>query len=184
MRMNNMQYIDLSIIWTLIIGFAVIMYVILAGFDLGIGILFPFIKNKHDRDIMMNSVAPVWDGNETWLILGGAGLFAAFNKAYALILPALYFPLMLFLGGLVLRGVSFEFRFKSSKEHRNIWDYAFAFGSILATFMQGVVLGAFVDGFPIVRGEFFGTAFWWFKPFTMMTGFALLVGYALLADRK
>ncbi len=178
----ELQYIDLSIIWILIIGFAVIMYVILDGFDLGLGILFPFVKDKADRDLMMNTVAPVWDGNETWLILGGAGLFAAFNKAYALILPALYFPLMLFLGGLVLRGVSFEFRFKSTKEHRNIWDYAFSFGSILATFMQGIVLGAFVVGFPVVKGQFFGHTFWWLQPFTIMTGFALLIGYALLGS--
>lgn len=178
----ELNYIDLSLIWALIIGFAVIMYVILDGFDLGLGILFPFVKDKTERDTMMNTVAPVWDGNETWLILGGAGLFAAFNKAYALILPALYFPLMLFLGGLILRGVSFEFRFKSTKEHRNVWDYAFSFGSYLATFMQGIVLGAFVEGFPIIKGQFFGSAFWWFRPFPIMTGFALLVGYALLAS--
>lgn len=171
--------IDLSTIWAAIIGFGVIMYVILDGFDLGIGILFPWAKNPHDKDIMMNSIAPLWDGNETWLVLGGAGLFAAFPKAYATILPALYLPLILFLFGLILRGIAFEFRFKA-KRHKYLWDYSFAGGALLATFMQGIVLGRFVEGFPIVNGSYIGSAYSWLTPFSIMTGIALVCGYALL----
>src|SRR5262245_43098589 len=126
--------IDLSFVWAAIIGFSVMMYVLLDGFDLGIGILFPFTHSNEYKSIMMRSIAPVWDGNETWLVLGGAGLFAAFPKAYAMILPALYFPLILFLLGLILRGISFEFRFKET-EKQYLWDWSFTFGSFLATFM-------------------------------------------------
>lgn len=170
---------DLSLAWAAIIGFGVIMYVILDGFDLGIGILFFFVKKSAHKDVMMNSIAPVWDGNETWLVLGGAGLFAAFPKAYAVILPALYLPIMFFLLGLILRGISFEFRFKAT--HRQwVWDFSFAFGALLATFMQGIVLGRFVEGFPIVAGKYIGTAYAWLTPFSMMTGIALICGYALL----
>lgn len=171
--------IDLSVIWAAIIGFGIIMYVILDGFDLGIGILFPFVKNKTDKDSMMNSIAPLWDGNETWLVLGGAALFAAFPKAYAVILPALYLPFILFLVGLILRGVAFEFRFKAT-QHQYLWDWSFAAGSILATFMQGIVLGRFVEGFPIVDGKYMGTAYSWVTAFSVMTGVGLLCGYALL----
>lgn len=172
--------IDLSIAWLLVIGLAIMMYVILDGFDLGLGILFPFAKTSHDRDVMMASIAPVWDGNETWLILGGAGLFAAFNKAYAMVLPALYFPLVLFLVALILRGIAFEFRFKSEKRQW-LWGTSFSLGSFLATFIQGVVVGCFVEGFPpMTDGHFSGEFLWWLTPFTFMTGVALLVGYALL----
>lgn len=172
---------DLSLVWAVIIAFGIIMYVILDGFDLGIGLLFFLVKKSDYKDIMMNSIAPVWDGNETWLVLGGAGLFAAFPKAYATILPALYLPLMLFLLGLILRGIAFEFRFKST--HRQwAWDFSFAFGSLLATFMQGIVLGRFVEGFPIVGGQYIGTNYAWFTPFSVMTGIALICGYALLGS--
>jgi cytochrome d ubiquinol oxidase subunit II len=173
--------LDLSVIWAGIIGFGVIMYVILDGFDLGVGILFPFARKSADKDTMMNSVAPLWDGNETWLVLGGVGLFAAFPKAYAMILPALYLPLILFLFGLILRGVSFEFRFKSFRR-QYLWDAAFAGGSILATFMQGIVLGRFIEGFPIVDGKYIGETFSWLSPFSILTGFGLLAGYALLGS--
>lgn len=171
--------LDLSLVWAAIIGFSVIMYIILDGFDLGIGILFPWVKNCTHKDIMMNSIAPVWDGNETWLVLGGTGLFAAFPKAYAMIMPALYLPLILFLIGLIMRGVAFEFRFKATKG-QYIWDWSFAGGAILATFMQGIVLGRFVEGFPIVEGKYIGTAYSWITPFSLTIGIALLCGYALL----
>ncbi len=171
--------IDLPLIWAAIIGFGIIMYVILDGFDLGIGILFPFIKDSGDKDMMMNSIVPVWDGNETWLVLGGAALFGAFPKAYATILPALYLPLIFFLAGLILRGVSFEFRFKASK-YQYLWDIAFAGGSILATAMQGIVLGRFVEGFPIGNDLNTHVHFQWLTPFSVMTALALLCGYALL----
>lgn len=171
--------IDLSVIWAGVIGFGIIMYVILDGFDLGIGILFPFVKNHQHKDIMMSSIAPLWDGNETWLVMGGAGLLAAFPKAYATVLSALYLPLILFLFGLILRGVAFEFRFKAVK-YKYIWDYSFAVGSILATFMQGMVLGLFVEGLPFVAGKYAGTAYSWLTPFSIMTGLALLAGYSLL----
>ena len=141
--------IDLSLIWVLIIAFGLMMYVIMDGFDLGIGILFPFVPATADRDIMVNTVAPVWDGNETWLVLGGAGLLAAFPLAYAVLLSALYIPILLMLMGLILRGVAFEFRFKADSGHRRFWDVAFAGGSYLAAFCQGAALGAFIGGFRV-----------------------------------
>src|SRR3990167_47673 len=137
--------IDLSLIWAVIIAFGVMMYVVMDGFDLGIGILFPFVKSEGERDVMMNTVAPVWDGNETWLVLGGAGLFGAFPLAYSVVLSALYLPLIFMLLGLIFRGVAFEFRFKAKAEKRHIWDKAFIGGSLTATFFQGVALGAYVD---------------------------------------
>ena len=132
---------QLTLIWTGIVGFAVFMYVLMDGFDLGLGILFPFAPSDPDRDIMMNSVAPIWDFNETWLVLGGAGLFAAFPLAYAIVLPALYLPLLAMLIALIFRGVAFEFRFKANKS-RFLWNIAFNLGSLVATFVQGVTLGA------------------------------------------
>src|SRR5258706_2367569 len=138
--------IDLPVIWAVIIGFGLMMYVVMDGFDLGIGILFPFIRDRRDRDTMVNTVAPVWDGNETWLVLGGASLLAAFPLAYSVLLSALYIPLMFMLAGLIWRGVAFEFRFKADERRRPFWDKAFAWGSYIATFSQGVALGAFIDG--------------------------------------
>ncbi len=172
--------IDLPLMWAIIIGFGLMMYVIMDGFDLGIGILFPFVRDRQDRDVMVNSVAPVWDGNETWLVLGGAGLMAAFPLAYATILSALYFPLLLMLAGLIWRGVAFEFRFKADEAHRPFWDTAFTSGSYLATFCQGVALGAFINGFPIEKGVYTGDALSFITPFSLFTGAALLVAYALL----
>lgn len=171
--------LDLPLIWTAIIGFGIWMYVLLDGFDLGIGILFPFAKTSEHKDVMMNSIAPLWDGNETWLVLGGAALFAAFPKAYAMILPALYLPLILFLFGLILRGIAFEFRFKETKR-QYIWDWSFAAGAILATFMQGIVLGCFIEGLPIVDGHYIGRGFDWLTPFSVMSGCGLIAGHALL----
>src|SRR5476649_278792 len=133
--------VDLPLIWFLIIVFGVMMYVVMDGFDLGIGILFPLVKAEHERDVMMNTVAPVWDGNETWLVLGGAALFGAFPLAYAVILDALAIPLTLMLFGLIFRGVAFDFRFKAKDDKRHLWDKAFIGGSITANFFQGVALG-------------------------------------------
>ncbi len=171
--------IDLPLIWAAIIAVGVIMYVILDGFDLGIGILFPFFREKEDRDVMMNTVAPVWDGNETWMILGGAGLLGAFPLAYSVLLSALYLPLILMLVALIFRGVAFEFRFKVEGEH-HWWDLSFAFGSWLATFMQGVALGAFINGIEMQGRDYAGGTFGWLTPFSIFVGIALLCGYALL----
>ena len=172
--------IDLPLIWAIIIGFGLMMYVIMDGFDLGIGILFPFIKDRDDRDVMVNSVAPVWDGNETWLVLGGASLLAVFPLAYAIILSALYLPLMFMLAGLIWRGVAFEFRFKADESHKPFWDKAFAWGSYIATFSQGVALGAFINGFEVRDHAYAGGIFDWLSPFSLFTGVALVVSYALL----
>ena len=171
--------LDLPFIWAGLIAFAVLAYVVLDGFDLGIGILFPFFKEKQDRDVMMNSVAPVWDGNETWLVLGGGGLMAVFPLAYAVVLPALYAPLIAMLLGLVFRGVAFEFRWRTERG-RPIWDLAFAGGSILATLMQGIALGALVHGIH-VEGRAYAGGWWdWLTPFSILTGVGLIAGYALL----
>jgi len=172
--------IDLSVIWFVIIVFATLMYIVMDGFDLGIGILFPFVRDTDERDVMVNTVAPVWDGNETWLVLGGAGLFGAFPLAYAVIIDALTIPLTLMLIGLIFRGVAFEFRFKATPSHRPFWDRAFLGGSILATFCQGVVVGAVLNGFPVHNRAFAGGPFDWLTPFTLFCGLGLVVTYALL----
>jgi len=170
----------LPVVWSVLIAVAVLMYVLMDGFDLGIGILFPFAHGERDRDLMMNSVAPVWDGNETWLVLGGGGLLAAFPVAYSTILPALYIPVIVMLLALVFRGVAFEFRFKAQPENRWVWNLAFAGGSTVATFAQGVVLGAFIQGFEVENEAFIGGPFDWVTPFAFLTGLALIAGYALL----
>jgi cytochrome d ubiquinol oxidase subunit II len=172
--------VDLPVIWAVIIAFGLMMYVIMDGFDLGIGILFPFLPDRGDRDCMVNTVAPVWDGNETWLVLGGAGLLAAFPFAYSFLLSALYLPLFLMLAGLIWRGVAFEFRFKADEKHRWFWDHAFMWGSYIATFFQGVALGAFINGFKVEGPSYAGGAFDWLTPFSLFTGFGLVVAYALL----
>ncbi len=171
----------LPIIWFAIIGFGVFMYVLLDGFVLGLGILAPFAEDKDQLDRMMNTAAPIWDGNETWLILGGAGLLAAFPKAYALMLSGLYLPVLLMLVALVLRGVSFEFRFKAHTSKR-LWGICFAVGSIAAAFAQGLMLGAIVEGMPVEGGKYLGGPFAWFSPFSMLTGVAVVFGYALLGS--
>ncbi|NML27634.1 cytochrome d ubiquinol oxidase subunit II [Zoogloea dura] len=172
--------IDLPLIWAVIILFGVMMYVVMDGFDLGIGLLYPFLPDKTDRDVMMNSVAPVWDGNETWLVLGGAGLLAAFPLAYSVILTAFYLPLMLMLLGLIFRGVAFEFRFKADEAHRPWWDKAFIGGSLVATFCQGVTLGGFIQGIRVVDHAYAGGVFDWLTPFSLFTGLGLVMTYALL----
>jgi cytochrome d ubiquinol oxidase subunit II len=174
--------IDLPVIWAIIIAFGLMMYVIMDGFDLGIGILFPFVKDKSDRDVMVNTVAPVWDGNETWLVLGGASLLGVFPLAYSVLLSALYIPLVLMLGGLIWRGVAFEFRFKADAAHKPFWDKAFIGGSYVATLAQGVSLGAFINGFVVNDGSYDGGALDWLTPFSIFTGLGLVVAYALLGS--
>lgn len=170
---------DLAFIWAGLIAFAVLTYVVLDGFDLGIGILFPFARSEHDRDMMMNSVAPVWDGNETWLVLGGGGLFAVFPLAYAVIMPALYMPITLMLLGLVFRGVSFEYRWRTTRG-KGIWDMAFFGGSVIAALCQGIALGALVQGIEVTGRAYSGGWFDWLTPFSILTGIGVVVGYALL----
>jgi cytochrome bd ubiquinol oxidase subunit II len=177
-----MEMFDLSLIWALIIGFGIMMYVLMDGFDLGLGILFPFAPDEDARDVMMNTVAPVWDGNETWLVLGGAGLLGAFPLVYSVFLPALYIGVFLMLAGLVFRGVAFELRFKSRRDRRNrrLWNLAFSGGSAVAAFAQGVVVGTYIQGFETQDGVFVGGAFDWLTPFTVLTGIGIMIGYALL----
>src|SRR6202163_4802994 len=171
--------IDLPVIWAFIIAFAVFVYVVMDGFDLGLGILFPLFPNKSDRDVIMNSVAPVWDGNETWLVLGGAGLMPACPLAYAVLMPAIYTPIVAMLLGLVFRGVAFEFRWRSERE-RNLWDIAFFGGSLVATLAQGIALGAVLQGVH-VEGRHYAGGWWdWLTPFSILTGVALVGGYCLL----
>ena len=176
--MSALQF-DLTVAWAGIIVLGVVMYVLLDGFDLGVGILFPYAPGDPERDIMMNSVAPIWDANETWLVLGGAALFGAFPLAYSVILSGTYMPLLIMLIALILRGVAFEFRFKAA-QNRHLWDKAFHYGSLLATFAQGLVLGTFIQGFEVEDRNFAGGMLDWLTPFAVMTGLALVAGYALL----
>ena len=172
---------ELSFIWAGIIAFASLLYVALDGFDLGVGILFPFARSEKERDLMMNSVAPVWDGNETWLIMGGGGLFAVFPLAYAVALPALYMPLILMLLALVFRGVAFEYRWRT-KRWKGVWNQAFFWGSVFASMMQGIALGALVQGIKVENRAYAGGWWDWLTPFTMLTGVAVVVGYVLLGS--
>lgn len=174
--------IDLPLVWALIIGAAIFLYVFLDGFDLGVGILFPFAPSESCRNKMINSIAPFWDGNETWLVLGGGGLFAAFPLAYSILLPAFYMPIITMLLGLIMRGIAFEFRFKADKNHVWFWNYVFHFGSLIAAFCQGCILGGFVGGVEVSGRDFSGGAFDWATAFSMMTGFAMIFGYALLGS--
>ncbi|NYZ61152.1 cytochrome d ubiquinol oxidase subunit II [Luteimonas deserti] len=171
----------LPVIWFGVIGFGVLMYVLLDGFVLGLGVLAPFAEDGKQLDHMMTTAAPIWDGNETWLVMGGVGLLAAFPRAYAIILSALYLPVLLMLIALVFRGVAFEFRFKAQRGKR-FWGAAFAVGSLLTAFAQGVILGALVEGMPLQEGKYAGGALDWFSPFAMMTGAAVVAGYALLGS--
>lgn len=173
------QVSTIATIWAFIIAFAVFVYVVMDGFDLGLGMLFPLFPKKEDRDVMMNSVAPVWDGNETWLVLGGGGLFAAFPLAYAVLMPALYTPIVAMLLGLVFRGVAFEFRWRSQRE-RNRWDVAFAGGSLVAALAQGIALGAILQGVQVANRAYAGGWWDWLTPFSILTGIAVVIGYCLL----
>ena len=171
--------IDLTVIWAFIIAFGVFAYVVMDGFDLGIGILFPSFRVGEGRNRAMNSIAPVWDGNETWLVLGGGGLFAAFPLAYAIILPATY-PLMIaMLLGLVFRGVAFEFRWRDAG-HRPFWDMAFFGGSLVAALSQGMILGAILQGITVENRAYAGSWWDWLTPYTLLTGLGVVAGYSLL----
>lgn len=171
--------LDLPLIWAIIIAAAIAAYVVLDGFDLGLGILFPLFPEKHDRDVIMNSVAPVWDGNETWLVLGGGGLFAAFPLAFAILMPAVYLPVYIMLLALVFRGVAFEFRWRATSR-RNWWDISFIGGSVIAAFFQGVTLGAALEGVKVAGRRYAGGPLDWCNAFSILTGIAVVVGYALL----
>jgi cytochrome d ubiquinol oxidase subunit II len=173
--------LDLVPIWTVILAVSVFMYVLLDGFDLGVGILFLLAPDDAARDTMMASVAPVWDGNETWLVMGGLGMFAAFPTAFSIIFPALYFPVLAMLLALMFRGVAFEFR-PSARTSRRLWNRAFFGGSLLATFAQGCVLGKFVFGFEVSGRQFAGSVFDWLHPFVLAVGVGLVFGYALLGS--
>ena len=177
--MDDLSY-WLPLVWAAIIATAVALYVVLDGFDLGLGILFPLAPQEERRDVMMNTVAPFWDGNETWLVMGGGGLFVAFPQAYGVIMSGLYLPIIVMLLALVFRGVAFEFRWVSKPKHQ-LWDYAFTYGSIVAAFAQGIVLGGLLQGITVKDGHFAGGSFDWLTPFALFCGVALVIGYALLA---
>ena len=170
--------LDLPLVWAGIIALAVLLYVMLDGFDLGIGILFPFARSPRDRDTMMNSIAPYWDGNETWLVLGGGGLFAAFPLAYAIIMPALYIPILLMMMALILRGVAFEFRARGRTRGKAFWTGAFAGGSTVAALSQGLVLGGFIQGVTLNGEAFGGGPFDWLTPYTLLVAGGLTAGDA------
>ncbi|MES1964363.1 cytochrome d ubiquinol oxidase subunit II [Psychrobacter sp. AH5] len=178
---NFGEVLDLPLIWGGLIALAVFVYVLLDGFDLGCGILFPFAGSDKNRSRMMNSIAPFWDGNETWLVLGGGGLFAAFPVAYGIIMTGLYLPVTFMLFGLIMRGVAFEFRFKATK-HRYVWDLFFFIGSIAAAFFQGVMLGALVHGLEASNRLYTGGPFDWLTTFSVLCGIAVIIGYALLGS--
>lgn len=170
---------DFVPLWTLIVGAAVFFYVLLDGFDLGVGMLYGFAPDRPSRILIMNSIAPVWDGNETWLVLGSVGLYAAFPLAFAIIIPAVYFPILVMLLALIFRGVAFEFHFRDAA-HVTFWDRAFSLGSLIATFAQGIILGAFIQGFNVEGRHFIGSSWDCITPFSLFTGIALVFGYGLL----
>ncbi len=176
------SFVDLPLLWLAILAIAIFLYVLLDGFDLGVGILVPLAPTDRCRDRMMNSVAPFWDGNETWLVLGGGGLLAAFPLAFVILMPALYLPIVVMFLGLIFRGVAFEFRFKASGTSQRIWDYSFHIGSFLAAFMQGVVIGAIVQGIEVEGRSYAGGPFDWLNAYSIMTGVAVVFGYALLGS--
>jgi cytochrome d ubiquinol oxidase subunit II len=171
---------DIHVLWAFVICFSAVMYTIFDGFDLGVGILIPFVRKENQRDTMVDSITPVWDGNETWLILMGVGLFGGFPRAYSVLLPALYIPLILMLLSLILRGVAMEFRFMSATR-KTSWDMAFALGSLVATFCQGIILGNLMEGIKTDKNfNYTNTAFSFISPFTILIGFSLIVTYALI----
>jgi cytochrome d ubiquinol oxidase subunit II len=172
---------DLPVIWAALIAFSVMAYVMLDGFDLGVGILFAVERERRDRDIMVNSIAPYWDGNETWLVMGGGGLFAAFPLAYAIVMPAMYPTIITMLLALIFRGAAFEFRFRAASQRgQAAWDMAFFIGSTLAAFAQGLTLGGLLQGVKIVNRAYAGGWWDWLTPFTLLCGVAVTIGYALL----
>jgi cytochrome bd ubiquinol oxidase subunit II len=174
--MNALNFVP---VWTLILGAGIFFYVLLDGFDLGVGMLYNFMPDTRSRNLVMNAIAPVWDGNETWLVMGGVALLAAFPLAFAILIPALYFPILVMLLALVFRGVAFEFRFRDA-EHKTFWDHGFFYGSLIATMAQGMMLGAFIQGFKVEGRVFAGGPLDFLTPFSVLTGIALIFGYGLL----
>jgi len=170
---------DLTLIWAGILAIAVFAYVVMDGFDLGIGMLFPTLAVGQERDQAMNSVAPVWDGNETWLVMGGGGLMAAFPLAFAIIMPATYPLIIAMLLGLVFRGVAFEYRWRDPR-HRHFWDMAFTTGSAVAALSQGIILGALLQGVKVAGDAYAGGWLDWLSPFSLLTGVSVMIGYCLL----
>ena len=175
-----MPGLDLPLFFVGVIALSVLLYVVLDGFDLGVGILFPFARDAADRDVMMNTVAPVWDGNETWLVLGGNVLLAAFPLAFSVLMPALYLPILLMLVALILRGVAFEFRIRARVRGRALWTALFSLGSFLTALAQGLILGGFIQGVRVVDGRFAGAPFDWLTPYTLLVAAGVVAGYALL----
>ena len=174
-----MEPSNLALFWAGVIACAILFYIILDGFDLGVGMLFGTTRLEANRIQMMNTIAPFWDGNQTWLVVIGAGLFAAFPEAYAVFLGAFYLPVLLLLCGLIFRGIAFEFRFRSERM-REFWDWGFFLGSTLVAFVQGVAIGAMIRGIPVANGQYAGGPFSWLHPFAILTGIGLVLGYALL----
>ncbi len=173
----------LPVAFAAIMAFIILMYVLLDGFDLGVGILFAVERDPQNRDVMVNSIAPVWDGNETWLVLGGSTLYGAFPEAYSVVLPAVYPLLILMLMGLIFRGTAFEFRFRAPTQRlRQLWDWGFLGGSVLAAFCQGAILGAIMEGTRIIDQHYSGSALSWYSPFAVFCGVAVVIGYALLGS--
>src|SRR6516164_7847297 len=175
--MNVMQPSDLALFWAGVLACAILMYVILDGFDLGVGVLFGTTSDQTLRAHMMNTIAPFWDGNETWLVVAAAGLFAAFPDAYAVFLGAFYFPVLLMLFGLIFRGIAFEFRYRSERM-RHVWDRGFFLGSTMVAFVQGAAVGAMMRGIPVADGQYAGGPLGWLHPFAILTGIGLVLGYA------
>ena len=174
-----MEPSNLALFWAAVLACSVLLYVILDGFDLGVGVLFGLTKNETHRASMMDAIAPFWDGNETWLVVVGAGLFAAFPDVYAVFLGAFYLPVLLMLFGLIFRGIAFEFRYRSERMRR-VWDGGLFLGSIVVAFVQGAALGAMIRGIPVVNGQYAGSPVGWLHPFAILTGIGLVLGYALL----
>jgi cytochrome d ubiquinol oxidase subunit II len=177
--MNAMEPSALALFWAGVLACAILLYVILDGFDLGVGVLFGTANEETQRVRMMDTIAPFWDGNETWLVVIGAGLFAAFPDVYAVFLGAFYLPVLLLLFGLIFRGVAFEFRFRSQRM-RALWDWGFFLGSTVVAFVQGAAIGAMIRGIPVANGQYAGSPFGWLHPFAVLTGIGLVLGYALL----
>jgi cytochrome d ubiquinol oxidase subunit II len=174
-----MEPSHLALFWAGVIACAILIYVILDGFDLGVGVLFGTTRDEAHRVRMLDTIAPFWDGNETWLVVTGAGLFAAFPDAYAVFLGAFYFPVLVLLFGLIFRGIAFEFRFRSERMRR-VWDWGFFLGSTVVAFVQGAAIGAIMRGIPVADGQYAGGSWDWLHPFTILTGIGLVLGYALL----
>jgi cytochrome bd ubiquinol oxidase subunit II len=165
--------------WVTLLAISLLIYLLLDGFDLGVGMLYGLTRSEAARTTMLNTIAPVWDGNETWLIVSGVILWGAFPPAYATLMSAFYIPVIIMLLGLILRGVAFEFRAKT-KRLRWIWDLSFVGGSLVASFMQGVTVGALVEGLQFTNGQFSGGALGWLSSFSVLCGIGLCLGYALL----